>query len=729
VGGMAQANQSTGGSRQQGSSIQDDAPRYASLRRKRKWLLIPSMEAVAHTVLHKLAREPDIRPVQIVWAVLRMAMLLPDGSKGVNVGRRATQLELEALNFLAATLGGWPGLLEGLAPGQVVKLLAQLALVQTHPYFQQHSPGVWPWDALSRRCQAIAGSLRTWEVVSLVHSYSQLPLPRKPEALRALRARALASKSAYDDKELAEMMAVFARMGLPPWPQPDQFFSDNKWRTTRSIRETAVVVLHQLSRAQRLRVSNLVGGAWRMASFLPSIPTNGSLRASESELAAVDFLAAALRETPAMWAEQLPQLLKALARIRRHPYFRQHKMGAAWPWAALERSCVACAAQLSPKELAQVIWAYSYLPVRPSEETLQALRDRAAQDMGKLLPTQLSAVMCGFTRMGFHPGEDFLLSGTAAALIAGIPSFLPRDLCALLSAFAACGWNPGPALMRAVEEVVAARCADFSVRELANLMCSFAHLAHEPHEIIQSGDATVTVLNIIQDEICERRDAVLNPMDISQFLWASASLNFPTEPRCLDLLQRRALQCLGDFTAADLSNMLWGLAWHMPDVEFVPSFKDEVAQAALSKLATFTPQGLSNVMLAYANFKDAQPALSYAVEQQMLRSFPQYNEQDVANITCAFSRLGYTPSEALLGQVEEFLYANVHTIGAEELQKLCLALARLGHVAGTHVREAVRLRLQTGKALHPRAAVRINSVMEGMDAMEAGDGSQQRAWP
>lgn len=36
--------------------------------------------------------------------------------------------------------------------------------------------------------------------------------------------------------------------------------------------------------------------------------------------------------------------------------------------------------------------------------------------------------------------------------------------------------------------------------------------------------------------------------------------------------------------------MLWGLAWHMPDVEFVPSFKDEVAQAALSKLATFTPQ-------------------------------------------------------------------------------------------------------------------------------------------
>lgn len=30
---------------------------------------------------------------------------------------------------------------------------------------------------------------------------------------------------------------------------------------------------------------------------------------------------------------------------------------------------------------------------------------------------------------------------------------------------------------------------------------------------------------------------------------------------------------------------------------------------------------------------------------------------------------------------------------------------------------------------HTQAAVRINSVMEGMDAMEAGDGSQQRAWP
>lgn len=64
-------------------------------------------------------------------------------------------------------------------------------------------------------------------------------------------------------------------------------------------------------------------------------------------------------------------------------------------------------------------------------------------------------------RMEFSPGEDFLVSCTAAALILGADAFTPKAVCMLMHSFAMCGWLPGPALMREVEQLAIRRCKDF----------------------------------------------------------------------------------------------------------------------------------------------------------------------------------------------------------------------------------------------------------------------------
>ena len=63
--------------------------------------------------------------------------------------------------------------------------------------------------------------------------------------------------------------------------------------------------------------------------------------------------------------------------------------------------------------------------------------------------------------MDFSPGEDFLVSCTAAAHILGPQSFSPQGICMLMHCFGMCGWLPGPALMHEVGHSVASRRKDF----------------------------------------------------------------------------------------------------------------------------------------------------------------------------------------------------------------------------------------------------------------------------
>jgi hypothetical protein len=151
--------------------------------------------------------------------------------------------------------------------------------------------------------------------------------------------------------------------------------------------------------------------------------------------------------------------------------------------------------------------------------------------------------------------------------------------------------------------------AKLSARELVNLMHNVAKGWHKQgqQQLDQQRNAFFAAAS---DQVAQlATGGRLNGQDISNAVYACALVRHGDEEMCSSIVQA-AISSLATFNAQNLSNLLWGLA-KLVDADMVPvpvvaeQLCSRLAAAAKSRIREFNAQDISNTIWAWAKLKKA----------------------------------------------------------------------------------------------------------------------------
>jgi len=498
-----------------------------------------------------------------------------------------------------------------------------------------------------------------------------------------------------------------------------QHFSNKTWEHKTNLWTTSRAILRDLKYAEHISISNIAFAVERMGYYATTGPKakgdEGHVRRQaylKVATKALRFLGGMVHSNPAILegitGNDLSRLLWGLAMLQTSNYpftFDPDLLTDPWQWQHIDEATIRTAQEMKPKRLAKILWAYSRVGHRCPVEVLAALRDSSATRISELSAWELANVAGAMVRMEYMPGEDFLVSCTAAALIKGQEEFSPWGLGMIMHCFAMCGWDPGPAMMQLVDTHVLTRSQEYSTRELANMTWAFACLGHYPEdqELRVPGDPSLpTSLDKIMEEVVFRGPGALGATDVAQLLWAMGSLQYRPSLELMRVLLAAVEACMRDFKPEELVNVLWGIS--VVEARQVPSrLLKMAAKHALDKAGSLSPQQLSNFLLAYAKLT-AQPSstLLRSFEARMREILPKFNGQDTATALHAFSRLHHDLATDVLQGVEVFAVHNLQLLTTEEVTKIMCALARMGYVPTPELLQQVSHRLENDNTFTQR---------------------------
>jgi hypothetical protein len=156
-------------------------------------------------------------------------------------------------------------------------------------------------------------------------------------------------------------------------------------------------------------------------------------------------------------------------------------------------------------------------------------------------------------------------------------------------------------------------------RELANIIlaCGHMHMAHTMQLLLPV---------IVQDSVLQQA----NPQDVSNTLWAVATLGMPVaEDQVLQLVQRMK-QVLPQASPQAISNTLWAVA--TLGVQLSGDDAQQLVQHFIQVLAEANPQDVSNTLGACASMGvQLTGCLVQQLVQHLVKVLPQANPQHIAN--------------------------------------------------------------------------------------------------
>lgn len=200
-----------------------------------------------------------------------------------------------------------------------------------------------------------------------------------------------------------------------------------------------------------------------------------------------------------------------------------------------------------------------------------------------------------------------------------------------------------------------------------------------------------------------KRSTQLLPQDISNILWAYATVRYRARPLFRVLAGAAAVQPPGAFKPQELGNTLWALAsmGHHEAALF-----DALAVECDRQAADFNPQNISNVLWSYARVGQTPTGLFAKLGHQAVRCATQLTPQNLANCAWAFARAGvkYPPFFRALGRE---LGARGDDFGGLELGACAWATSRTGYYSPAVFLAISRCATARSKELSPRSLSNI----------------------
>ena len=132
--------------------------------------------------------------------------------------------------------------------------------------------------------------------------------------------------------------------------------------------------------------------------------------------------------------------------------------------------------------------------------------------------------------------------------------------------------------------------------------------------------------------------SISNPQDLSNTIWAAATLDIPPPATWMELFEIESRGRLSAFTSQGLGNMIWGFAKlrHSPSNEWLQTF----VVASLANIPNFNAQDMSNIVWALAEL-DVNPGSEWmeAWTKRLMILLNVLSEQVTANALWALTVL------------------------------------------------------------------------------------------
>jgi hypothetical protein len=315
---------------------------------------------------------------------------------------------------------------------------------------------------------------------------------------------------------------------------------------------------------------------------------------------------------------------------------------------ALAEASIACVGEFSPHHLTTVVWAFATIEHVLSEEQMAGLEVGVLEALPRFAASHLVAMISAFAATTNAPMALMEELNTHAAEHAGEykPSEVSRLVCAYSRLGVKADWLRGEAHSAKAAATAGGGAGGAESVDLSKLALSevVAFLKASAMKKAHPGD----ILDQIALEIVHR-SFELTPPEISSLVWAFATFGM-RDTALLEATAREMCNQLALFRPCDVANTLWGFGILN---FFSPRAMALAEEQELARLAEYTPGQLTNVAWAFAKLHRAPAAVIDAISASVLtRDFGDFKPSHVSTLAWVHGRIETpTPNNAFMVQL------------------------------------------------------------------------------
>lgn len=306
--------------------------------------------------------------------------------------------------------------------------------------------------------------------------------------------------------------------------------------------------------------------------------------------------------------------------------------------------------------LSNIVHSGATMGLRPNYDMLHAVARGVAWQVDEFKPQGLANIMWALGKMGAKvtPEVRQMVDVLGREMVAQIThsrhkgTVAPQNISNMLHGLANLGISPSPDLLCALARSADSQLRQFGPQELTNTVWSLSQMHRAGAAFTPEVDA---LLDRIPDELLllfsdRAWRARVKPQTISNLALAYAHLHRAPQMLMMELL-KEAQPMLGQFKPQELSNFLWAMA----TMGFYPGTGtvDAVTRAAATACGRMKPQELANTVWAWATMRHfpgvaAMEHLLGCAEAQLDR----FKSQELGMLGWAAAKLGYMPAATLV---------------------------------------------------------------------------------
>lgn len=186
-------------------------------------------------------------------------------------------------------------------------------------------------------------------------------------------------------------------------------------------------------------------------------------------------------------------------------------------------------------------------------------------------------------------------------------------------------------------------------------------------------ERTLADMNDRTDRIVHR----LAPRNLAGIAHGIARVGYRAGHRTMLRIAHRALNCLADFKAQEIANLVWALS---KAGLAAPDLFDAVARETRHRLHEFKPQELSNTAWAFSKAGVRAPAFFAAIAAEAIPQLALFKAQELANLVWSFATVR-EPAPRLFEEVAREAMPRAHEFNSQELGNFAWAFAKADHSA------------------------------------------------
>jgi len=326
--------------------------------------------------------------------------------------------------------------------------------------------------------------------------------------------------------------------------------------------------------------------------------------------------------------------------------------------------------RVQTKHLTIVLWAYGKFRVAPGFEFLEQSEAMISRDCHELPPIRIANILWAYGVLELDPPRS-LTSAFQTRLIAS--DINPNTFAILTWAFGKIGIVLSPEYVYFQEKQLRAQMSRFTAHNISNIMWSLGRLHIVPSsELLASLETNIQKLEP-------------DPKQLSHILWAYARFPKLPSPECIDFLDAKMLERIGDYQIQTLSNTLWSFV----KLLFIPS-------------------------------KELCNAFDNRVIQRGHVALPQ----EISNITWCFGKMGIHPSPECYGVLCQHMIAHADEFDSQQITEMLQAFLAWQTPPPVELRQAFETRLMKETEIPPSIAATILNVYRSLKLVPSNEFSE-----